>query len=286
MMYKYASLLFLFFTVSLSASPPAEEGLPLFWWKEGNFINFGDFISYKLVERIVGSPLRYYNKKNPNQDKKLLASGSIYYFANEGDVVWGSGVNGKRPNKKDYSFSYLDMRSVRGPLTREFLKENFGIISPEIYGDPALLFSSLFPEFKRKENPQHDYVIIIHYLDIPYFINFPGDRIVYATEPWDKVVEEILNSKFVITSSLHGIIIADSYGIPARLLRITEHEPLLKFYDYYLGTGRSDFMYATSVEEALMMGGEPPMQCDLEQIYSVFPFEFWPNSEFPKIDFK
>lgn len=262
-----------------------QDGLPLFWWKEGDFVNFGDYISYKLVERIVGQPLDDYNKKNANQKQKLLASGSIYYFANEGDVVWGSGINGKRMRKEEYVFQHLDVRSVRGPLTRNFLQKNFGIDVPEVYGDPALLFPFLFPEFKRKENPEHDYVVIVHYLDIPHFIHDDSSYIVHTTEPWDKVVRAILNSKFVITSALHGIILAEAYGIPARLLRLGESEPLFKYVDYYEGTGRDDFDFATSVEEALVMGGEAPLVCDFEKIYQAFPFDYWPNRKFPIIDF-
>lgn len=271
------------FTDGCSATAP--NGLPLFWWKEGDFINFGDYISYKLVERIVGQPLSYYNKKSPNQTQKLLASGSIFYFANEEDIVWGSGINGKRMGRKDYVFNSLSVRSVRGPLTRDFLKRTFGIEAPEIYGDPALLFPYLFPEFKRKKNPEHEYVVIVHYLDIPYFINDESSCIIHSTEPWYKVINAILNSKFVISSSLHGIILAEAYGIPARLLRMTESEPLFKYVDYYEGTGRPEFTFATSIEDALLMGGEPPFQCDVEQIYNAFPFEYWPDREFPLLDF-
>lgn len=260
------------------------ENLALFWWKEGDFINFGDHISQILVERIVGCPVKYYNKKTPNQTKKLLATGSIYFFANEGDVVWGSGVNGKRLLRKHYFFKHLDVRSVRGPLTRQFLKEKFDIDAPEIYGDPALLFPYLFPEFRRSQEPKNDYLVIIHYLDESQFIE-RGDKYVLATDPWDVVVRAILDSKFVISSSLHGVLIAEAYGIPAKILRIGEGEPLLKFYDYYLGSGRDGFEYATSIEEALIMGGEPPIQCDLEKVYNAFPFEYWPESDFPVLNF-
>lgn len=267
-----------------SNSEILEEGLPLFWWKEGDFINFGDHISHVLVERIVGQKVRFYNKKSPNQTKKLLGTGSIYFFANEGDVVWGSGVNGKRLLRKHYFFNYIDIRSVRGPLTRQFLKDKFNLDAPEIYGDPALLFPYLFPEFKPNPKPENDYLVIVHYLDVDHFPERDSNYIL-ATEPWDVVVRAILNSKFVISTSLHGVVLAEAYGIPARLLRVAEGEPLLKFYDYYLGSGRSGFQYASSVEEALLLGGEPPISCDLEQVYNAFPFEFWPSSEFTKPNF-
>lgn len=263
----------------------SSEGLPVFYWKEGNFVNFGDFLSLKIVERIVGKPLRYYNKKTPNQDRKLLALGSILYFANQNDVVWGSGINGKRPNINDYKFTHLDVRAVRGPQARAFLKNNFGIDCPEIYGDPALLVPYLFPEFKRKKYPKHPYIIVSHYEDVKFFKDNTNSNVVYSTEPWDVVINKILDSEFVISSSLHGIVIAEAFGIPARLLRLNEIEGLVKFKDYYQGTGRENFTYATSVKDALLMGGEPPFKCDLKKLYEAFPFEFWPDSVFPQPDF-
>ncbi len=262
-----------------------SEGLPLFYWNEKwrgrTFVNFGDYISLKLVERIVGGPVRAYVKGQKNIEKKLLASGSIFSFAIDHDVVWGSGINGKLLKKKDYKFKTLDIRSVRGPLSRAFLKEHFDIDCPEIYGDPALLVPYFFPEFKRKENPTYDYLIIPHFSEEDLFLKNEWDNVVYSTDPWNEIIEKILDSRFVVSCSLHGIIIAEAYGIPARLLRVTDNEPLYKYQDYYLGTGRPHFRFATTINEALEMGGESPFVCDLEKVYNAFPFEYWPNSNFP-----
>lgn len=257
----------------------ATEGLPLYYWQQKQFVNFGDYISLKLVEKIVNGPVRVYKKKRLTNEKKLLAIGSLLYFADDHDVLWGTGSNNKYPDKKDYHFSTLDIRAIRGPLTRDFLIKNFQIECPEIYGDPALLFPYFFSEFKKKEHPSHDYIIIPHYTEQQLFprLENQNSNVVYPTDPWDQVIEKILDSKFVISSSLHGIIIAEAYGIPARLLRITENEPLFKYQDYYYGTNRLNFQFACSVEEALKMGGEAPFECDLEKLYDAFPFEYWPK---------
>ena len=88
-----------------------------------------------------------------------------------------------------------------------------------------------------------------------------------------------------ISSSLHGIVVAEAYGIPARYLRVTENEYIIKYQDYYLGTNRTHFQFAASVEEALLLGGEEPGSCDLEKLYDAFPFEYWPKVCFKKPDF-
>lgn len=258
-------------TISLAHT----SGLPLYFMQSSKFVNFGDHLSLEIVERMVSEPISVIRTNKPSNPKKLLAVGSIIRQARTGDVIWGSGVNGKSIHLDVFQFTHLDVRAVRGPLSRKFLMENKGIECPEVYGDPALLFPRLFPEFEKSEDPEFDYIIIPHYSEISLF---PRDaHIVYPTDPWEEVITKIINAKFVISSSLHGIILAEAFGIPAKFLRITQHEHLFKYEDYYLGTGRDHFTYAKSVEEALLMGGEPPFVCDLDKLYQSFPFEFWNN---------
>lgn len=268
----------------------AEEAnpapLPLYWWQQKAFVNFGDYISLKLVERIVGAPVKTFQRKPSNNPKKLLALGSILSFADDGDVIWGTGLNGKLPDKSSYRFRYLDVRAVRGPITRAFLQEKFSISVPEIYGDPALLFPYLFPEFKKSGEPLYDYIVIPHYTELALFPKHLYSNVVYPTDPWDQVIRAILQSRFVISSSLHGIIIAEAYGIPARMLRVTDTEPLLKYTDYYKGSGRKKYEFAESIEDALLMGGESPPVFDPQKLYNAFPFEFWRSSVPFKPDFK
>lgn len=285
--FKYLLLIIqaLFFLTPLFSDQKINTGLPLYYWRQPNFVNFGDYLSLKLVERIVQKDVEIYKKRMFGYEKKLLAVGSILFFANQDDVVWGSGTNGKVLNKNRYNFNDLDIRAVRGPLTRQFLMENWGISCPEVYGDPALLFPYFFPEFKKKENPSFDYIVIPHYSEEKLFPKDNHLEIVYPTEDLFVILEKMLDSKLVISSSLHGIILAEAFGIPARMLRVTENEPLLKYQDYYLATNRPNFQFATSVEEALLLSGEPPFECDLEKLYDAFPFEFWPDVNFKKPDF-
>lgn len=256
-------------------------GLPLFYWKHPKIVNFGDYLSLKIVERMVGLPIQEAQKNSSL--KKLLAVGSIMSFARTGDVIWGTGVKRKDFHNINYTFTHLDVRAVRGPLTRQFLMKYFNIECPEVYGDPALLIPYLFPEFKRKENPDYEYLIIPHYSDEALFPKSEYNNVAYPSDPWYEVIEKIVNSKFVISSSLHGIIIAEAFGIPARLLRDKKRllkkmrapEPIFKYKDYYYATGRPHFRYAFSVEDALLMGGEKPIVWDPRPLVNAFPFEFW-----------
>ena len=50
-------------------------------------------------------------------------------------------------------------------------------------------------------------------------------------------------------------------------------EPVAKYFDYYLGTGRTSPRPAGSLAEALALGGEQPLPADINvtALYSAFP---------------
>lgn len=251
----------------------------LFYWSAlpMGFTNFGDELSAKIVSRMIGYPVatttsRWYGRDTGKT--KLLALGSVLITAEEGDAIWGTGVKEsfEDTNPARYRFKQLDVRAVRGPLTRAFLLA-MGIFCPEIYGDPALLMPRLFPEFKRASHPSKPYSIVVHYADDKYFQGV--EHVISAKEDWNVVVEKILDSSFIISTSLHGVIVAEAFGIPARYLRISGKEKLFKFQDYYLGTQRPNFTYAKSVAEALQLGGEEPPTFDEKALYESFPFELY-----------
>ncbi len=231
-------------------------------------------MSVSIVERILDRAI-VTTSTAPLGHKKFLAIGSIVNYAEEGDVLWGTGVNGKYREKTDYPFHSLDVRAVRGPLSRQFLQE-VGIDCPEVYGDPTLLLPKLFPEFQKANSPEFEYVVIPHFSDEALFQALPN--IVSVKEEWHVVVAKILNSKFVISSALSGIIVAEAFGIPARLI-VSPHEnsteTLFKYSDYYYGTNRFNYRYATTIEEALKMGGEPMPECDLNKLLEAFPYDLF-----------
>lgn len=206
---------------------------------------------------------------------KLLSIGSVLHFAHDHDVIWGSGVNGKISSNK-YRFTSLDVRAVRGPHTRFFLQSH-DIDCPPVFGDPALLLPLLFPEFTRDKNADDDYLVIPHMHDVKLIRSKERNskHMLSVSTDWKQFIKKILNTRLVLSTSLHGLIVAEAFGIPARLLRVSEHEPLFKFEDYYSGTGRYEFEPVTSVAEGLSRGGEPPAIFDPQALLAAFPIDLW-----------
>jgi pyruvyltransferase len=209
-----------------------------------------------------------------DRQRQLLAIGSILHFARDGAVVWGAGVNGKI-SPTAHKFHHLDVRAVRGPLTREFLIRR-GISVPAIYGDPALLLPHLTSHrFAATRLLGPAFVPNLHDLPALKDIDLAGVPVIAPTQSWNRCVNAILGHSLMLSSSLHGIIIAEAYGIPARYVRLTQHEHLYKYEDYYAGTGRPAFAYARSLAEGVEMGGERPPIFDPQPLLDAFPFDLW-----------
>jgi len=228
--------------------------------------NFGDLLGPIIVEEVA----RHFNlTTEPSADHRLVAVGSIMHFARPGDVVWGAGVNGKELHVS--AAPHLDMRAVRGPRTRDFLRA-LDVDVPEVYGDPALLWSSFHdPNKYLAAGVMHEITVVPNFHDTR---TARGRHVVSSIGDPQKIIAEIAASKFVCGSSLHGIIIAESFGIPARLI-LPGTEPSFKYDDYYAGTGRPEYQAARSVSEAIDMGGEPPIEFNPEPLLNAFPIDLW-----------
>ncbi|HVC19667.1 MAG TPA: polysaccharide pyruvyl transferase family protein [Vicinamibacterales bacterium] len=249
------------------ASPidPSEDG-PLFWWGSPNATNFGDYLSKVVVERLAHVRLPDAPASLSSNRRLLLAVGSIIHFARDGDVVWGSGFR-ESPLQEDRRYRTLDVRAVRGPISRDYLLQ-MGIACPEVYGDPALLLPRLCPDLPPVEQ-QDECIVIPNCGEMDYFRHYR--HVVMPKEPWTEIVAAIRRSRLVISSSLHGLIVAEAFGVPARLLKMTWIEPMLKYEDCYRATGRDRFAWATSVGEAVEMGGARAPVIDLQPLIDSFP---------------
>jgi hypothetical protein len=65
------------------------------------------------------------------------------------------------------------------------------------------------------------------------------------------MIDAMIGADRVVSSSLHGLIFAESLGIPACWLAPVGGEDDLKYYDYYYGTGRFAVKRFDNLEDAL-----------------------------------
>tara|TARA_B100000902_G_C27309767_1_gene917652 strand:- start:1740 stop:2639 length:900 start_codon:yes stop_codon:yes gene_type:complete len=248
----------------------------LFYWsefynKKSNY-NFGDafspiivnFISKKNVKTNLPdindkylSKLIFLNLKrfSTNKTGRIVGLGSILHLANNRDVIWGTGII---PMRVKASFpENLDVRAVRGPLTRDFLLER-KIKCPEVYGDPGIFCKNVYQGLLKENFKERELGIITQWRDAGHKDFKKFETIDSRNFPID-IAKFIISSEFIISTSLHGIIFSESLGIPCRWLFSEEYmsgiyESSFKYEDYFQGTGRMKESSGSSISECINLG--------------------------------
>ena len=238
-------------------------------WFDGH--NIGDYLSKIIYEYM----LEYYNLDTNTKTKKTMhisAVGSVLGCFNADTTVWGTGLLSLKQFKyiiNNRQRRKLDIRAVRGPVTRAVLCSG-GYDCPENYGDPAILLPLIYNKTVSKKYK------ISYIPHISQQIESDVHIISTDTENYRFFIDEIRQSEVVVSSSLHGIIIAETYGVPAIFLNSVPYQ-LCKFFDWYYSTGRYDIKICKTIDEAIQI---QPMQLpDLvsmrEKLISLFPVDLW-----------
>jgi pyruvyltransferase len=174
---------------------------------------------------------------------------------------------------REFRWTELDVRAVRGPLTGQVLRDR-GLQVPDVYGDPGLLMPVLFPQLRRDAPAKARDLLIAPNLNDRTLYDPDDPRVLDVTMPVSHCVQRIAESERVVGSALHAVIVAESLGIPARAISSPVESPF-KYMDYYAGTGRSGVEIARSLEEAIQMGGAPPLSWSPDRIMEAFPYDLW-----------
>jgi pyruvyltransferase len=205
------------------------RALPAYWYIRHP--NLGDALAPVILEHYLRRPVGWVVKTS---NGKILSTGSLISLVSEGDLVLGSGLIEDRRIPLPRGAVVF---SVRGPMTRDRL----GTASvPEVYGDPALLI----PNVTGLRAVPGDLIgVIPHFVDNPAVASAglpTGSVLIDVQEPWRQVVDAIRHCRAVVSSSLHGIVVAEAFHIPAVWVSLGDkiHGGNFKFNDYYLGTGR------------------------------------------------
>jgi hypothetical protein len=248
----------------------SHKKIPLFYWSERRFIfrekeNYGDLLSKYLVEKISGKETRFVHpKKQPWYNRKkinLLAVGSVLHHASKDSIVWGSGII-----DHEQEISEADFRAVRGPRTREHLLK-LGFDCPAVFGDPALLLPKYYhPEIEKKA----ELGIIPHYHDFndakEIFSGREGVEVLdLLTMDVEETTSEILGYKRVLSTSLHGLIVAHAYGIPAIWIKMSDKifGNDIKYFDYMDSVGMEIYKPAFIAKA--------PTEEEIQKMFSKYP---------------
>lgn len=250
----------------------------LHWWstrRSDNMENVGDYLSLVICEYMLQKRNLSFETK-VEKTKHLYGVGSIIQGGAQNATIWGSGLkHGKSDIGKLQKITRkLDVRLVRGPETRKVLLEN-GFKCPALYGDPAIIMPLLYEP--NREIKKTNYQVVLHHDTERKNVK----AITPLTNDYRKFIDKLVNTNLVISSSLHGIILAEAYGTPAILLSDKSTEDLFKYNDYYYSTGRYEYPIANSIEEALETEYAPIPNFELiiNNIIDSFPYDLWDKSK-------
>jgi pyruvyltransferase len=197
--------------------------------------NVGDAIGSRIVESITGRAVRVVGEA-PLPVPNLIGIGSIAHWSDEHSVLWGCGLIADR-----LSFCPpAEVLALRGHLTRDSLTAR-GIHCCDLLGDVGLLL----PELIAPEVPVNPLGLVPHYVDRDSaFVETcrrEGVPIVDVHASPEAYVEQLTSCRRIVSSSLHGVILAHAYGIDAAWVRISDrvHGNGFKFLDYYSSLGVS-----------------------------------------------
>lgn len=247
--------------------------------------NWGDDINKFFIEEISNTEVKdlslsFFYKLFPVKAYSCIGS-ILGDFPLKRTEVWGSGFieEGRMLKEKP-----LKIHSVRGPLTRRELLSQ-GIDCPERYGDPALLISRYY---RKNVEKKFQYGIVPHYIDennqilIDFCQKHPEFTVIRMKgyKDWHDIPDQIMQCQRIISSSLHGLIMADSYEIPNVWVRFSDDIKGgdFKYKDYFLSVGRmiESPLYIKSIDdlERIIINDNTSVaqNIDYRSIYEACPF--------------
>lgn len=211
---------------------------PIMVYYSSKFNNFGDVLNKYLLNKLSPKKIIQIDFPQYCKQRHIFFIGSVIQESSADTIICGSGIISldssiKKPKK---------ILSVRGPLTRNVLLAN-KIDCPEIYGDPALLLPILYsPKVEKK----YKIGVIPHYEDFENeLLDLFNEKDIIIIDVKTKNIEgfvDLVNQcDCIFSSSLHGIIVADVYGIPSLWISFSNKVigDGFKFRDYFMSVQKN-----------------------------------------------
>jgi len=225
---------------SLQAEVDAQGAVPLSWvatTPEAPDANLGDALSPIIVSAISGLPVRHCNFDADCE--RLVGIGTIAHSQKKGRVhFWGTGLDDRTIQKTPGGYVRPQgvepvAHAMRGPNSANALRRS-GLKVPAVYGDPVWFLPRIVPVPDVEKRYELGVVMHISEAASPS-AEAPAKRsyLSYRVPPrlrskiriintyarptpqalFDKV-DEIRACRRIVSSSFHGLVIAETFGIP------------------------------------------------------------------------
>lgn len=261
--------------------------------------NMGDQLNPMIVRDVFG----YESERSSYLTGELSAIGSgLDQFMLHGSVtdrlrqrvygarhplvyVWGTGFINAPAGDTAFYRKAMRFCAVRGELSKRRVE---ALLGRRLYiptGDGGLLANELIPEQIEKK---YDLGIVPHVCDLGESAmaelrqRYGSLAVIDVREEPYSVLRRIAECRTILSSSLHGLVVADSFGIPNRHIVISDKPKGdgFKYDDYYSAYGvehrftdlrQSDACTPEEIEKSYLI--TPDMVAEKrEQLRAAFPF--------------
>ena len=250
-------------------------------WSGCLSLNAGDALTPWMIERCGDRPAVYI--ENPKGDcPHYLCAGSILNHMGPKSEVWGAGLAAWTNDLDKNATIY----AVRGPLSALCARSN-GCEVPDVYGDPGLCVTKLDPicrdsVYSMGLIPHYNDFFRVHDLWIEW--GLPVDiKVINILQPIEKVLEDISACRKIISSSLHGLVFAQSLGVPFRWVDFGGNigGNGLKYWDFLASVGLANLdrkPNPVDLTGELVSGNVTSIECQLgnydpEPLWNACPFK-------------
>lgn len=249
--------------------------------------NVGDNFGLSLLQRLTDIDLYPLGVSVETETPIVMTVGSILAHARDRALVWGSGAIVELSSQCNSKPTGSDFIGVRGPRTREQLLRRNGV-NPAVIGDPGLLL----PLVAGCPCVEADVEVgfVVHSADRGGFDSlYPDAFLINTHNTLDGFMKDLTRCKYIVSSSLHGIVFAHSLGKPALPIKLGNRLTggSFKFRDYansighYSSCYRWDLSSATRLQDEQWLHAlrEHPYSCDeatlrdlTSRLLATFPF--------------
>ena len=228
-----------------------KDHINIYYYNPPRLKNFGDQLNQSIIEKITGRKVKFATVEEATYtcigsilENLLLKPGEK--FIQKPVNIWGSGFIcpvDMHPKFGKISINKFKrpiiVHAVRGKITRARLSEMGYDVKNCVLGDPGLLAGTLFCDQKIKKIYRLGFVS--HYADNNKYLSkiisqrIKGAKILNILDEPKKFICDLSKCEVVISSAMHGLIAADSLGIPNARAIISNNITggNYKYNDYY-----------------------------------------------------
>lgn len=255
-----------------------KKSIKLYYYK---YPNIGDILNEFLIHRLFHIDIFIENYSTAD----MMAIGSIFdrlfenWWVNSQEAklrenadknhllhIWGTGMI-KHYDTPAKLIRPIKVHALRGALSKKQLEKSMGRQISCVLADPGLLAPLLLDKIPPKK---YDVGIIPHYVDADLDVfqtmksEYPNSVFIDVKAEPMEVLKTIASCKAIVSTSLHGLIIADSFNIPN--LWCESSDKIIgegfKYRDYYSS-------YGLNVEPFNLRNGDIPSVDNIISNYQI-----------------